>query len=189
MRALTVIQPWAYAIARCGKSIENRNWGTSYRGPLLIHAGASRTWFTASAVSDIALICPEFPRDLAVATAMVQKSGGEVGGYSAVVAVAELADVVHPADAWKKLSAQQRMWHDPKSHAWVLRNVRALARHVRCGGHQGLWTPHEELVAQVMDELEGKTKGQIANGQMANAEAEKRRTVGGGLFGSSGRMI
>lgn len=189
MRALTVIQPWAYAIARCGKSIENRNWGTSYRGPLLIHAGASRTWFTASAVSDIALICPEFPRDLAVATAMVQKSGGEnggAGGYSAIVAVAELADVVHPADAWKKLSAQQRMWYDPRGHAWVLKNVRALDRHVRCGGHQGLWTPAEELVGRVMDELEGRRNKQIANGQMANAEKARSR-VGGGLFG--GRMI
>lgn len=31
--------------ARCGeKRVENREWPTSYRGPLLIHAGKSREW-------------------------------------------------------------------------------------------------------------------------------------------------
>lgn len=42
MKALTIHQPWAWAIAQGYKTIENRNWVTSYRGPLLIHAGRSR---------------------------------------------------------------------------------------------------------------------------------------------------
>ena len=39
MKALSIQQPWAHAILRSGKDIENRTWTTSYRGPLLIHAG------------------------------------------------------------------------------------------------------------------------------------------------------
>ncbi len=39
MKALTVRQPWAWAIIHAGKNIENRSWRTDYRGPLLIHAG------------------------------------------------------------------------------------------------------------------------------------------------------
>lgn len=39
MKALTVRQPWAHAILTLGKDVENRNWSTTYRGPLLIHAG------------------------------------------------------------------------------------------------------------------------------------------------------
>lgn len=39
MKALSVKQPWAYLIIHGGKDIENRSWQTSYRGPLLIHAG------------------------------------------------------------------------------------------------------------------------------------------------------
>jgi len=39
MIALSVRQPWAYAILSLGKTIENRTWSTSYRGPVLIHAG------------------------------------------------------------------------------------------------------------------------------------------------------
>lgn len=39
MKVLTVRQPWAWAIARGFKNIENRTRITHHRGPLAIHAG------------------------------------------------------------------------------------------------------------------------------------------------------
>ena len=39
MKTLSIQQPWAWAIVRGFKDIENRTWRTKYRGPLLIHAG------------------------------------------------------------------------------------------------------------------------------------------------------
>ena len=38
-RILTVRQPWATAIIRYGKDVENRTWMTDYRGRVWIHAG------------------------------------------------------------------------------------------------------------------------------------------------------
>ena len=38
MKALSIRQPWAWAIIYAGKNVENRSWVTDYRGPLLIHA-------------------------------------------------------------------------------------------------------------------------------------------------------
>lgn len=38
MKAISIRQPWAYCITQLGKRVENRSWGTSYRGPILIHA-------------------------------------------------------------------------------------------------------------------------------------------------------
>lgn len=39
MKALTIRQPWAWAIVHGPKRLENRDWpGCSYRGPILIHA-------------------------------------------------------------------------------------------------------------------------------------------------------
>ncbi len=35
-RALSVRQPWAYAILHLGKDVENRSWRTHFRGRLLI---------------------------------------------------------------------------------------------------------------------------------------------------------
>ena len=44
MKALTVLQPWAWALIHGPKRIENRSWATYYRGPLVIHAGKSKKW-------------------------------------------------------------------------------------------------------------------------------------------------
>ncbi|NEO85472.1 MAG: ASCH domain-containing protein [Spirulina sp. SIO3F2] len=37
--ALTIKQPWAWAITQLNKNVENRNWATDYRGLLYVHAG------------------------------------------------------------------------------------------------------------------------------------------------------
>jgi hypothetical protein len=36
--ALSIRQPWAYAILHLGKNIENRTWPTRFRGRIRIHA-------------------------------------------------------------------------------------------------------------------------------------------------------
>ena len=42
VKAVSLWQPWAYAITTLGKDVENRVWSTDYRGVLLIHA--SQRW-------------------------------------------------------------------------------------------------------------------------------------------------
>ena len=39
MKALSIQQPWAWAIINGGKDIENRSWYTGFRGRVLIHTG------------------------------------------------------------------------------------------------------------------------------------------------------
>jgi hypothetical protein len=41
--ALSCRQPWASLILIPWKDLENRNWATGYRGPLLIHAAKTMT--------------------------------------------------------------------------------------------------------------------------------------------------
>lgn len=48
MKALSIMQPWAWLIVNGHKSIENRTWHCHYRGPILIHAGKKvDTWARA----------------------------------------------------------------------------------------------------------------------------------------------
>lgn len=62
MRALTVRQPWAWLLFH-GKDVENRNWSTSYRGPLAIHAASGMTWAEyRDAVDFVARFNPELAR-------------------------------------------------------------------------------------------------------------------------------
>jgi hypothetical protein len=44
MKALSVCQPWAWAIIHGPKRIENRTRPTRHRGPLLIHASKSQRY-------------------------------------------------------------------------------------------------------------------------------------------------
>jgi hypothetical protein len=39
MKALSIQQPWAWAILHAGKDVENRTWTHNYRGQILVHAG------------------------------------------------------------------------------------------------------------------------------------------------------
>lgn len=41
--ALSVRQPWAWSILHAGKDIENRDWPTRFRGPVLLHASKGMT--------------------------------------------------------------------------------------------------------------------------------------------------
>ena len=40
-KALTLHSPWAWAIVNGVKTVENRDWATSYRGTIFVHAGQS----------------------------------------------------------------------------------------------------------------------------------------------------
>ena len=43
MAALSIRQPWAWLVVNGYRDIENRDWPTNFRGPLLVHAGLTMT--------------------------------------------------------------------------------------------------------------------------------------------------
>lgn len=85
LRALSIRQPWAWAVAAGHKQIENRTRSVSYRGPLAIHAArilATRDAFERCA----ALAGTPIPDNLAT---------------GAVIAVCQLFEVVTAShDPW-----------------------------------------------------------------------------------------
>jgi hypothetical protein len=143
VRAITVRQPWAWAIAHAGKHVENRSRPVSYRGPLLIHTG--QQWSTRG---------DHDPRIEAAWES--SESRLAVSLESAVLAVAELVDV-HP-DAtccrpWGEsvyISSDGRRvscWH------YVLDDVRPLPEPLHASGRLGLWRPGPELLAAVTKQI------------------------------------
>jgi hypothetical protein len=118
MMALTVRQPWAWAIVHADKTVENRSWATTYRGPLAIHAGANRSRIFREQASywmdKIGVMVPA--RDDLL--------------YGCVIGTVDLVDCVRESgDRW----GMQQHWH------WVLRNAQSCSpRFVR--GRLGLWT-------------------------------------------------
>ncbi|PWE32750.1 hypothetical protein DDZ14_08365 [Maritimibacter sp. 55A14] len=85
MKAISIRQPWADAILHHGKDVENRNWYTPYRGPVLIHA--AKAWGPAER-ADLELIAQIIGRDL---PATKPRLGGIVGRAEIVDCVTEMA--------------------------------------------------------------------------------------------------
>lgn len=133
MKALTICQPWAWAIVHGPKRIENRTWPTNYRGTILIHAGKSRGRL-ATALPFLRSLGLDPPEDLT---------------YAAIVGLAELVDV-RPVELVDQCAASQRT-HGNFAEGplcWLLEDVRALEP-IPCRGKLGLWIPPAEIVAAV----------------------------------------
>jgi hypothetical protein len=127
VKALTIRQPWAWAIARGHKTIENRTWATSYRGPLAIHAAKKPD--DGDALSFVL-------RYARLDSTEAFHGDRPTSDRGRIVAVADLVDI-----CTRSLSAEHcgcgvwAMW----GHAhWKLGNVR-LVDGPEISGRLGLW--------------------------------------------------
>lgn len=91
--ALSIRQPWAWAIINEGKNIENRDWPTRFRGPVCIHAAKGMTnleWDDAMDWIDRA-----FPVPLASQMGRRRSASGSVDAKrGGIIGVAEIVDCV-----------------------------------------------------------------------------------------------
>ncbi|WP_405797712.1 ASCH domain-containing protein [Streptomyces sp. NBC_01506] len=131
MRSLTIKQPWADAITHGTKRVENRSWTTRYRGPVLIHAGATYDPMGRFIITD---------REALAAWPDTRR---------AVIATAELVDI-HAASAGGCCAP----WSEPNAYHWALTQVRTLSEPVPATGRLRLWTPTTDLLRAVHNQLE-----------------------------------
>mgnify|MGYP001145887217 CR=1 FL=1 len=107
--ALSIRQPWAWLIVHGYKDIENRDWPTSFRGRLLVHAGLTlkRPYYdaTCAELDALGLLPHDIPAfgDLSL--------GGLVGWTHVVDCVQE-----HPS-----------RWKQEGTHGFVLQGSRPIA--------------------------------------------------------------
>lgn len=126
VKALTICQPWAWAIAAGHKRVENRNWSTPYRGPLAIHAGKSQQWMQ----DGMEFL---FERGISVPSGL---------DFGAVIAVADLVDVVLYLKPKSPSMRPHELDADPYAfgpYCWRLENVRKLAEPIPYRGQQTLF--------------------------------------------------
>lgn len=141
MKAITVRQPWAWAIASGEKLVENRSRGTTYRGPLAIHAGAA--WSVRGEqdprVKALPVVRPWSPTT-----------------RSAVIAVAELVDSHPDAQCCRPWGESEYSEAGGRTiatvHHLVLEDVRPLAVPLAAGGALGLWTVPDRI-ATALEEI------------------------------------
>ena len=144
IKALSILQPWPFAIFHMMKTCENRSWFTSYRGPLLIHAGQSTRLLESG--------CAQIGRILGTTPEFVRKFNFRPDSYGAFQGVVDLTgcDYVEAMRAAHERQAaeyasQRRMtivladqWAEGP-YCWWLANPRLLPAPVPYKGRLGLF--------------------------------------------------
>lgn len=157
LRAITVRQPWGWAIAYGGKTVENRSRAVAYRGLLAIHAGAA---WSVHGGADRAVKQAFAPyRPPAAASRDIERAhspGRFVTG--AIIAVAELVDVHLGIGCCRPWGHGRDLATAAPVHHLLLARVRPLAAAVACRGQLGLWQPAPAVAAQVAALLGERTE-------------------------------
>lgn len=147
MKALTICQPYAHLICLPddddrAKRVENRTWFTSHRGPLLIHAGKSRSWLASG--------------DYGIPESEMT--------FGAIVGVCHLAGCVDATErgSVSYLNGLKRWpWLAGHAHAepgmfwWVMTECRAFKEPIPYRGAQGLFDVPRDVVAEALQAIGG----------------------------------
>ena len=144
MKAMTVRQPWAWAIMHAGKDIENRtrNIAGSYRGPLIIHAGlAAFEQRNMASNAHRAAHGTETPTEL---------------HFGAALGIVDLVDSHEfhqcPLNPCSEHLRCMRAWYCSHwaeyAHHLVLANPRPFSNPIPYRGRLGLWEFPDDLIQE-----------------------------------------
>lgn len=131
MKAISLWQPWASAIAVGAKQIETRTWWTAHRGPLAIHAAKKRDHPDQRALWQWR--CCETLR-------MVGYRKFDSLPFGAIVATCRLVECFAAQDV-ADLSDQERALGNYQigHYAWILEDIKQLPSPIPWRGEQGLF--------------------------------------------------
>ncbi len=130
VKAITILQPWAWLIIHGSKRVENRSWrpGLKPGTRFLIHAGQSREWMPAVLDESVARDFPELRR-------------AHDYVFGSLLGSVEFADCVPAGHA--------KVANEPGATGplcWILRNPEQLDRPVKFRGIPGLFDVPDGLV-------------------------------------------
>lgn len=168
MRGLTVRQPWATAIVRMGKDVENRsrNIAGKYRGPVAIHAGLATPGRRGTTIRFDGV--GEVERD---ASGMLLRSPRLAWPYrlpvGLIIGVVDLVDV-HTSKLSRTIANEGKTacfdgetpvgslcseWAMSDHFHLVFANALYLPSPIPYVGRLGLWTVPDDVEARIKEQL------------------------------------
>ena len=150
MKAISLWQPWATLVAVGAKCCETRSWGTSYRGPIVIHA--AKRWSL-----ELRDLCLTEPFLGALAMHRPNQAGAfyledcldEVCPRGVIVATAHLDACVSIDLRTTPVDRREQAFGDysPGRFRWDLTDVRRFAEPIPYRGRQGLFEIPDAVLA------------------------------------------
>ncbi len=142
MKALTICQPYAHLIVVTQeKSVENRDWRTDYRGPLLIHAGKSLDYMSNS---DAHGYVQSWDQGNKAATLEISDPQGRPVALGALIGRVDVLDCAHIADIHAGVYDSKFPWLKTHAHTHgefclVLGNAIQFPKPIPMRGQLGLF--------------------------------------------------
>lgn len=138
MRAISLWQPYASAVALLLKGIETRGWSTDYRGPLAIHA-ARRFGGAEKRFAQVEHGLGRLPARLPL---------------GAVICVVDLVDVRPTHELVLTIGAIEKLYgnYEPGRFGWMLDNVRVLPEPIPFIGRQRFFSVPDKWIADALAE-------------------------------------
>ena len=141
MRAITIKQPWAYAIVHLGKDVENRDWApNNLSGRIAIHAGKTQDEGGYPAIRSILSLDVEGIWRVA-----------EAAVCGAIIGTIRVVDCHHtsftPGGLCEYFGCAPWGMAGSGCH-WVLADPRPCEP-IPCRGALGLWTVPDDIAARI----------------------------------------
>ena len=147
MKAISLSQPWCWAILYADKHIENRSWQPPIGmidQQICLHA--AKSWDVERRTIGDHYVTPfGYLLALGFDSAPNRK---DLYPASAIVGLATIDRIVTVADT---LPDDQKRWFFGP-FGWVLRDVRRLPTPIPCRGFQGLWHVPDDVLDQVTEQ-------------------------------------
>jgi hypothetical protein len=158
MKAISIRQPWVWAIFHGGKNLENRVWSTTHRGPVLILASKQFDQVDIQAVREIFRSSGRDPDLVSYPSAFKEMHLNDprhpypTGG---IVGVADLVDVVWGEDVENPWYAGSYQWSesrqkDVKNYGFILANARRVPFR-SMNGALGLFDVPDKIAREVIE--------------------------------------
>lgn len=159
MKALTLWQPWASAVACEQKRVETRSWKTKYRGEIAIHSAAKLppSWLGAS--RHAAAFRDELADVLGARRDSDDRGGLHVDQavralpFGQILCIVRLVAIEETAMVRDSLSERERIFgnYEDGRYAWLFEMVERLNEPIPAKGNRMLWNLVDEQAAKVLD--------------------------------------
>ena len=149
MKAITVLQPWAWLLATGKKRCETRSWKTNYRGEILLHAGKGDP--LGMTKGDRGIYANIIGEPYLLNAVNVLRYRENKVPFGAIIGKANLVNCMQIDELTAALIKEQHPDEyefgdfTPGRYAWMMENAVLFDKPIPASGKQGLWNWEGEL--------------------------------------------